>query len=197
MYPLFESIKLLDGKFVRLELHQARVDNSCKQLFNKTPGWRLGDLCSSADVHASGLYKCRVSYNLDFANIHITPYAAKPVGSLRLVNDDHISYPNKLQDRTPLNNAYARRGDCDDILIVKNGMVTDSFYANVVFEKGGKWFTPRSYLLAGTMRQYLLNEGLVEEAEITTENFTEYSKVKLINALLEWNGSEVHVSNIY
>ena len=60
------------------------------------------------------------------------------------------------------------RGDKDDILIIKNGKVTDTSYANVVLsDKEGKCITPNStYLLHGTRRASLLKSGKIRKAPV-------------------------------
>ena len=65
---------------------------------------------------------------------------------------------------------YDLRNDCDDILIVKRGMVTDSSYANIVFRRGKRWYTPWSALLKGTMRLNLLERNKIYEEEIRVED---------------------------
>ncbi|HET6559925.1 MAG TPA: aminotransferase class IV, partial [Prolixibacteraceae bacterium] len=76
-------------------------------------------------------------------------------------------------------------GECDDIIIIKNGYVTDSFTANLLFFDGGRWFTPTTPLLKGTKRQWLLEKGFIVEKEIREENIPAYSKVGLVNAMIE------------
>jgi 4-amino-4-deoxychorismate lyase len=53
-------------------------------------------------------------------------------------------------------NCISNAEGCDDIIIVRNGFVTDASYANLIFRKGDEWFTPATFLLAGTMRAFLL-----------------------------------------
>ena len=70
-----------------------------------------------------------------------------------MIDNDDICYPYKYTDRDNINRLIELRGDCDDILIIKNGMVTDSSYANVVFrDLNGNWVTPSTFLLPGTIR---------------------------------------------
>ena len=59
-----------------------------------------------------------------------------------------------------------KKGDCDDILIIRNGLITDMSYANVAFFDGTQWLTPRIPLLAGTCRERLLETGPIREADI-------------------------------
>ena len=90
------------------------------------------------------------------------------------------------------------RGDCDDILIINKGMVTDSSYANVVFrDLDGNWVTPSTYLLSGTKRASLLQKGLIKETIITYRDLNKYTEVKLINAMIGIDDTEeILVSNI-
>lgn len=196
MYRLFESIRLSNGKLFRLELHQTRINRSFITIFKKQPSWSLPVVLDSLDVPQEGLYKCRVVYDEHSVQIEFVPYNLKPIQTLRLVVDDAVSYEHKWEDRTQLQAAFANKGDCDDVLIVKNGLITDTLFANIVFYKDGNWFTPKSYLLKGTMRQYLLEANRIEEADITIDNFRTYKYFKLINALFEWDGLKTDVSKI-
>ncbi len=53
----------------------------------------------------------------------------------------------------------------DDIIITKNGNITDSSFSNLVFESSdGALFTPETYLLeGGTKRKFLLKNGIIRE----------------------------------
>ena len=197
MSRLIDSIRLFNGKFSRLDLHQGRVDNSFRSIYNADPKWRLESLLETEKIPGEGLYKCRVVYDDKAVQIEFIPYKSKPVKTLKLLRDDNIVYDHKWENRSELNATFALRGSCDDILIVKNGLITDTLYANIVFGKNGKWYTPQSYLLQGTMRQYLLKNGVIEKRVISGENFREYDQFKLVNAMLEWDGPANDVSNIY
>jgi len=111
------------------------------------------------------------------------PHHYRQIKSLKLVEDDKIDYRYKFADRQHLGRLFERRGDCDDILIVKNGCITDSFTANVIFSDGSRWWTPDTPLLAGTMRAKLLKEGKISECRITPNGLNKYLKAGLINAM--------------
>ena len=52
------------------------------------------------------------------------------------------------------------RGACDEILIIKDGHITDTSISNIVFRlPDGWWLTPFTPLLKGIMRTYLLESG--------------------------------------
>ena len=78
----------------------------------------------------------------------------------------------------------AQKENCDDILVVKNGLVTDTSFTNVVFESDKGLFTPSTYLLPGTKRQTLLKERVIKEKVIRIEDIEDYRKLYLINAMM-------------
>jgi 4-amino-4-deoxychorismate lyase len=197
MSRLIESIRLFNGQFSRLELHQARLDNSFRTIFKRSPDWNLQSLLEEQTIPQSGLYKCRVVYDDQQKHVEFKPYEPRSIKTLKLVSDDSIEYNHKWEKRGSLDDAFAQREGCDDILIVKNGLITDSSYANVVLQKDENWFTPKSCLLPGTMRQFLLNTGVITEHTITEKNLKEFDRCKLINAMLEWDSPAIEVSNIY
>ena len=95
-----------------------------------------------------------------------------------------------------MNRLYDLRKNCDDVLIVKRGFVTDTSYANIVFKRGKYWYTPWSALLKGTIRAFLLERNLIKEEEIRLEDIKTFESFKLINAMLEFDGPEINISNI-
>lgn len=103
---------------------------------------------------------------------------------LRLVHGDDLDYTFKFADRTRIDELFAAKGPADDILILKNGYITDSSYANVILWDGYSWWTPDRPLLAGTQREKLLREGRIKERPILASDLKDYKKLKLINAML-------------
>lgn len=197
MFRLIESIRLFNGEFSRLQWHESRMANSFERVFGKPVPWNLKALLISSPIPKTGLYKCRLVYDAQHVNVEFVPYVATPIRSLKLIVNNEIDYEYKWEAREQLDAAFAQRGSCDDILIVKNGLITDSYYANIAFHKAGKWYTPESCLLPGTMRQFLLNAGVLEQNTITANNFREFDRFKLINAMREWDAPALDVSNIY
>ena len=78
----------------------------------------------------------------------------------------------------------AQRGDADEVVIVKNGLLTDTSYSNIALFDGQRWVTPRHPLLQGTMRQSLLDTGQLVERDIRDDEGGRYEKVSLINAMM-------------
>lgn len=191
-----ESIRVENGVLQNLKLHQQRVNETSKTFsFNKTL-----DISSLAlsKINDDDIYKFRVLYSENDYSVEITRYKQREIKSLKLVYDNDIVYDYKFENRDALSDLFEKRGDFSDILIVKNGFITDSSYSNIVLFNGEDYLTPSTFLLNGTMRQRLLDEKRIKEREIKVEDLKNYKRIFLINALnsLEDNLS-VEVSSIY
>ncbi|PID93864.1 MAG: 4-amino-4-deoxychorismate lyase [Bacteroidetes bacterium] len=190
MYPLFESINLKEGVIERVELHQQRVNETFAILFGKSHPPSLSKVLAAASLPTTGHHKIRISYNSHETMLTVLPYQMASITSLKIIVSDTIAYPFKYNDRSEIAALYAQRGSCDDILIIKNGLLTDTSYCNLILFDGTRWLTPRLPLLKGTFRQYLLDHQLLTEADIPVEHLSRFTKVKLINALMGMNGPE-------
>jgi 4-amino-4-deoxychorismate lyase len=184
MCPLVESIKLQDGVICNLEYHQNRMDRAMSELFPDARKIDLASLIFIPEDCLSGVYKIRVLYGATVGKIEIEPYIFRKIQSLKIVHHESIDYRLKYSDRQILNELFAKRGDCDDIIIIKNGLVTDSFAANLLFFDGANWVTPSTPLLLGTQRQFLLDTGNISESEIREKDLCYFQKVGLINAMI-------------
>lgn len=189
---LIETIKFENGKFSNLELHQHRMNNSRKVLWGCTDDINLTTILQAWTLKTEkfeadhNLYKCRIIYNQQIQNIEILPYKFPKLNSLKIIYDDTIDYNFKYQNRDLINKLYSLRGDHDDILIVKNGLITDTSYCNVLFYNGKHWLTPEKPLLKGIQRQYLVNNEIVETANIMPSDIQMFKKLRLINAMISF-----------
>ena len=96
---------------------------------------------------------------------------------------DDIEYSLKYSDRSLINTLFAQRGACDEIIIIKNGKVTDCSIGNLIFRQEKKWYTPDTPLLLGTQREKLLQEGKIQERTIFQEDIVNFDEIKIINAM--------------
>lgn len=177
---LFETIRCEDGIIAHLPYHQKRLDASLKCLGSNTH-FVLNELIVPP-FH--GLYRCRFVYDATDYRIEFHPYTPRVFSSLRLVYDDTIHYPLKYTHRDPLNQLFERRGECDDVLIVKNGLLKDTSIANVALFIEGQWLTPQTPLLYGTTRARLLDDGFLKPAVLTPDTLQEAQKVAVMNAMV-------------
>jgi len=187
MSPLVESLKLKDGLIQNLEYHQERMNRSMDELFPDAPKMNLQSAIPIPENTTSGVFKVRVLYGRTIEKIEIEPYIFRIIQSLKVVHHESVDYHLKYTDRQILQELFAERENCDDIIIVKNGFVGDSFAANLLFFDGENWFTPTTPLLKGTKRQMLLDQGIIAEREISEADISNYQKVGLINAMIDFD----------
>ncbi|MFT3754225.1 MAG: aminotransferase class IV [Paludibacter sp.] len=151
---------------------------------------------SQSIVPQEGTYKCRVVYDNVVGLLKIVPYSRREIHSLKLVETELESRPYKLEDRTGFNAAFAQRGDCDDVLLVKNGLLTDTSYCNVALYDGKNWYTPRIPLLFGVNRAELLAAEKLIEKDIAASELKTYQKIALFNAMIEFGEMVLDIDRI-
>ena len=190
MFPLFESIKIEEGVPQHLEWHQARMNDSFLRYFGRAGAPLLKEVLRVPEEFGSGVVKGRFLYGRNAFATEFSDYAPRRLQTLQLVKGDHLEYPMKYTDRFALEELLKQRGSCDDILIVRNGRITDTSYTNIVLFNGERWVTPLYPLLAGTCRGRLIREGVVTEADILADDLRHYRLFKLINAMLEFDEQE-------
>jgi len=186
MCRLVESIKVEGGQLIHIERHNLRFNEARREAFGVEQAVNLQDLIVIPDSLSDEVYKCRVLYKKQIETIEFQPYTPRNVETLRLVDGGAIDYHLKLENRKALNELLLQKGEADDILIVKDGCITDTSYANIAFFDGTQWFTPDTYLLNGTQRRRLLAEGILTKARITPADLAKYTAAKPINAMLDW-----------
>jgi 4-amino-4-deoxychorismate lyase len=140
-------------------------------------------------------YKVHLEYDSSgFHFLSVLPYRCRPINTLRLVEGGDIDYSYKYADRSSLNALLAERGTCDEILIVKDGLLTDTSFTNIALFDGCHWLTPRRPLLAGTHRQRLLARGIISEADIRAADIQQFFRIRLFNAMVDWGEWDLPVT---
>lgn len=188
-FPLFETICLENGKLQNMAFHQQRYQQSLATFYGKS-AVKIYDLL--AEIHKTPefftallppLVRCRIAYNKDSLQIQFFPYQRKTYRTFQAVICDDIDYSLKYQNRLLLNALLAQKQDCDEIMIIKNGKVTDCSIGNLIFRQGKNWITPDEPLLNGTQRQFLLAQGKIKEQPIFAEDVVQFDEIRLINAM--------------
>lgn len=198
--PTFvETIRINRGRAERLPLHAARMEHTMREFFPDTPtigSDQLEDyIYNNVYPTENGIMKCRIVYAQSPLSIVLEPYTVREVRSLKLVDGADIDYTYKSTDRTPLTNLFSLRGGADDVLIVKDGRITDTSIGNVALLIRGKWLTPATPLLKGTRRKALLDEGVVEEGDIRPDDIQDCKSIMVFNAMIPWGRIEVSPLN--
>ena len=178
-----ETIKAIDGKIFNITYHQKRYES----VLNSLGMQKYKNLLEYLNPPQNGLYRCRVVYSLDeiFVTYHL--YKKRDIQTLKLVYNDEIKYELKSTDREYLNTLFELKENCNDIIIVKNGFVTDTTIANIALFQDGIWFTPKEALLNGTTRTRLLDEGKIVEKSISVNDIFNYTQVALLNAMIDFD----------
>lgn len=188
MSRFIESICILDGVIRNPQGHIERMGRTLMATHGR---FRENLFSSWFDVpvpNLRGKYKWRIVYDQHgIIRSAITPYQARVLTALRIVHADTLDYSFKFLDRSGIDALMPLKGPASDILIVKNGYLTDSSYANIVLWDGSTWWTPDTPLLPGTQRALLLKEGLIRERPIPADSLRAYKKIRLINAMLSFD----------
>lgn len=174
-----ETIRAVDGKLFHLNYHQQRLNETVKN--------RKIVLAEILKPPTSGVFRCRVVYNAKNYRVSYHPYEKRTIQRLKLVFDDTIEYSRKYYDRSPLERLLKKKSFCDDILIVKNRLITDTSIANIALQYKNEWLTPRKPLLYGTTRARLLDEKKIFEDDIAVEDLKKFKQVALMNAMIDFD----------
>jgi 4-amino-4-deoxychorismate lyase len=183
MSKFLETIKALDGEIYNLNYHQKRYESVLKSLDNS----EIKDLKKYLNPPKNGLYRCRVVYDEKNIYVEYIKYKKRQVTKLKLVYDDEIVYKLKSTNRKELDKLFAQKNDADDILIVKNNMITDTSIANIALYNGKNWYTPKQALLNGTTRERLLNDNKLILTDIYVKDIYKYEKLALLNAMIDFD----------
>lgn len=186
MYPLFESIRVENGIIMHPSWHLMRYLDSYTTYYGYEPANGLFDGLIVPEACHAGTFKLRISYNHNSRKATWEPYTIRDITSLRLIEANDIDYSLKYTDRSHLNRLFKQKKDCDDILIIRHSLITDSSYCNIVLFNGEEWHTPAGPLLCGTARQRLLASGQVIARDISVDDLRSYECFKLINAMRDF-----------
>jgi len=192
---LVETVKLKDGVFENIDMHNERFNNSRKALFEVKDSIDLNEILKSQEYNKSGLYKCRIIYNEEIIKVEFVPYVLKQIKSLKVVPSE-IDYSYKYEDRSDINKLLELRGSCDDILIVKNERLTDTSAANIAFFDNDRWYTPLYPLLKGTEREKLLRERRIFEEDLRLSDLKRFNKAAIFSTMVNFGEIIIPVSNI-
>ncbi len=188
MKTCLETIRIENRQWCGIAYHNERFNRTRRALLGIESPIRLEDVIAIPSGLSNNIYKCRLIYDVHIHKIEFHEYSVKPIRSIQLVADNDIDYHYKWLDRSCFAQHLAATS-CDDILIVKNGFLTDISYANVAFFDGEKWRTPATPLLAGTRRRQLLEEGKIAEEILQPKDLRHFRSAKLLNAMLAWEES--------
>ncbi len=178
-----ETIRSVDGELLNMSYHQKRYESVLDSLGIE----KKEDLTQYINPPEFGIYRCRLVYTDESIDVSYHEYKKRVVNSLKIVFDNNIEYSLKSTCRDEIDELYAQKEDADDILIIKDLLVSDTSIANIAFLSNGQWITPRKPLLKGTTRERLLDEGKIIEADIRVQDIRSFPQVALLNAMIDFD----------
>lgn len=172
----FETIKCDEGIALNLEYHNRRIARTISLNIN------LQEYILPIN---DNLLKCKVLYDeYGVVDVEYSAYEKRPIQSFKIIEDSSIEYAKKSLDRSVLELAFNQRQTADEIIIVKDGLLTDTSIANIALYDGSHWLTPKKPLLLGTTRERLLENEELIEADLTLADLKNAKKIALLNAMI-------------
>lgn len=193
MYRFIETIRIEDGKVCNLNYHTTRFNQTRFAFWKNAPFINLEEVVLPPNIPST--QKCRIFYGKEIEDINYSPYSLRQVYSLQLLEDNKIDYAYKKADRERINMLFSQRGMADDILVVRNGYLTDTSIANIALYNGNEWVTPSLPLLKGTKRAELLDKHQIVEKAILLSQISDYSHIMLFNAMIGWKQMMIPLNN--
>lgn len=175
----FETIKCEDYEVFNLSYHNKRIAKTIARNF---------DLSEYISPLNEKLLRCKVIYNSDeIIDIKYFEYKKKEIKNFKIIKNDKIEYSKKYLNRNSLNKLFEQKESCDEIMIFKNSLLTDTSIANIAIFYDNSWITPKKPLLNGTTRQRYINSGFIKEADITLAMLKNAKKIALLNAMIDFD----------
>ncbi|MEA3522748.1 MAG: aminotransferase class IV [Campylobacterota bacterium] len=170
-----ETLCAIDAQIEHLKYHQKRVNNT---LGNDTLL-----LSKILNPPKKGCYRCRIVYDNKDVCITYHPYRLHLPQSFKLVHANSLDYHFKYANRQAIDDLKQAHSAYDEILIVKNNLITDTSIANVAFLDKDRWISPKTPLLEGTTRMRLIEEGLLHVSDISLDAMSSYQGFAVMNAM--------------
>jgi 4-amino-4-deoxychorismate lyase len=177
---VIETIKIIDGIPQYLEFHQWRVDWSRKRLgFTKPLHIKI------ENAPSKGVWRCRVIYSKEIEKIEFFPVIERDFKSFSFAFVSNFDYSIKYEDRGELNKIRDMFiGESDEIIFIKNDLITDTSISNLAFFDGKNWITPRKPLLKGTTRERLILEKKIFEKDLMFKDINSFKHIAMLNSIL-------------
>ncbi len=174
----FETIKCDDFEIFNLDYHNKRVAFTIGKNLN---------LQEYINPISNELLRCKIIYDEnEVLDVQYFPYKKKQINSFKVIFDDGIDYSKKYLNRERLDYLFSQKDSCEEIIILKNGIVTDTSIANIAIFYEGVWITSKQCLLNGTTRARLIEDKKIFEKDITLEMLKNASKIALLNAMIDF-----------
>jgi len=174
---------LIKDTIQNLKLHNDRMNKTRKYFFNAKPI----DLANYIEIKQNK--RVRILYNEEILKVEYFDLISREFNKFKIV-ESNIDYKFKSENREELNSLKVK--DYDEVIIVKNGFITDTTISNLAFYDGKEWFTPNTPLLEGTKRAELLQKGFLKEKNIKVDELKNYKKFAMMNAIIGFYEKDIN-----
>lgn len=172
----FETIKCEDFEVYNLDFHNKRIARTIGKNLN---------LQEYITPPTNELLRCKLVYDKnEILSVDYFPYKKREFKTFKIVFDDNIEYSKKYLNREKLDELFEKRELCDEIIIIKNKIVTDTSIANIAIFQNGTWFSSKNCLLDGTVRARLIEDKKIFEKDISLEMLQKAEKLAIFNAMI-------------
>jgi para-aminobenzoate synthetase/4-amino-4-deoxychorismate lyase len=192
-FQLLETMLWENGEIFLLERHLKRLADSAEYFDFKIDACVVRD--SLCDLNSGEPMRIRLLLNKngEFVVQHVELKRLEASSTLAIakkpVDSGDVFLYHKTTNRAVYEKAKADFPDADDVLLFnERGEVTESCIANVVVELDGRKVTPpvACGLLAGSLRDSLLESGEITERVVTLDDLKRASAIWLINSVRKW-----------
>lgn len=178
----FETIKCDDYEVFNLEYHEKRVAKTIAMNLN---------LSEYIYPTSNKLLRCKIIYDENgILDINYFSYKKRDIKTFKILIDEQIEYSKKYLNRDSLDKLFSKKEDAQEIIIVKDGLISDTSIANIAIYDGNNWLTPKTPLLEGTTRARLLENKKIFEKDITIKMLKNAQKLALMNAMIDFDEIE-------
>jgi len=178
----FETIKCNDEEIFNITYHEKRISRTIGKNIN---------LLDYIYPPNNELLKCKILYNEDdILDVAFSFYKKREIQSFQIIINNEINYNKKFENRDLINELFSKKEKADEIIIVKNNLITDTSIANIAIYIESQWYTPKKPLLLGTTRQRYIDNGTLKEIDIDINLFKKAEKFALLNAMIGFNEIE-------
>ena len=175
----FETIKCDDYEVFNISFHEKRISNTIGMNFN---------LNEYVYPPSNKLLRCKLIYDESgVLDVQYFPYKKRTIKTFKIIFDDEIDYSKKYLNRESLDNLFEKKDNSDEIIIVKNGLITDTSIANIAIFDGDNWLTPKKPLLFGTTRNRLIKSGDIIEKDIDVDMLKNAQRLAIMNAMIDFD----------
>ncbi len=175
----FETIKVENGKLLNIKYHQQRVDYT-RSFFGFTDKLELKK--QILNLPKKGEFRLRIDYAKTLEGFTCKEFLKREFKEFKIVESD-IEYRHKYANRDEID---ALKVDETEIIIVKDGFLTDTSIANIAIRVDGIWLTPKTPLLQGTTRARLIERGFLKCEDLTIEDLKKAQNFAIMNALIDF-----------